>query len=159
MIGAQVASKITANIQEALPYYLRKYLDFLHHAGQHVLFSLPDFDDERLDTIIDYSLDSHQVRNADTEVEEVFGVSIEQINKQLSSRWLKAILDNNDGAKRSEICLAEYRSNWTALGDHTDLQFHVKFGAPKVKGLCKREVILYFNIDELLVYNDTDFTK
>lgn len=154
-----MASKVKPDeARHALPFYLTKYLEFLRQAGHHVLFSLPDFDDNREDVITDFSLDSHQIRNVAVEVDEVFGVSIDNINKYLSSKWLKAMLDINDGANRSATCLAEYRSSWTGLGDHTDLQFHVKFGAPRVKALCKREVILYFHVDEVFVYNGHDFT-
>lgn len=145
-------------VRDALPFYLKKYLEFLHHAGHHVLFSLPDFDDNRQQVITDFSLDSHQIRNLDIEVDEVFGVPLNDVNKYLSSKWLKAVLDTADGADRSAICLSEYRSDWTVLGQHSNLQFHVKFGAPRVKALCKREVIIYFHIDELFVYDGIDFT-
>ncbi|KAF8884777.1 hypothetical protein BD779DRAFT_1442896 [Infundibulicybe gibba] len=156
--SARLISKVNAGDREGLQFYMRRYLDYLHHAGHHVLFSLPDFDDDRLDMIIDYSLESHVNRTLDTEIHEVFGVSVEEINRSLSSKWLKAIMDAADGADRNSICLAEYRSTWTTIGERSDVQFHIKFGAPRVRVLCEREAVLYFKIDELLVYEGHDFT-
>ncbi|KAF8884776.1 hypothetical protein BD779DRAFT_1739314 [Infundibulicybe gibba] len=156
--SARLISRVNAGDREGLQFYMRRYFDYLHHAGHHVLFSLPDFDDDRLDIIIDYSLESHVGHTLDTEIHEVFGVSVEEINRSLSSKWLKAIMDAADGAKRSSICLAEYRSTWTAIGERSDVQFHIKFGAPRVRVLCEREAVLYFKIDELLVYEGHDFT-
>ncbi|TFK37966.1 hypothetical protein BDQ12DRAFT_132552 [Crucibulum laeve] len=158
--SAKLASKVNVSGgREALAFYLQRYLSFLHIAGHHVLFSLPDFDDDRLDVVIDYSLETHRIRNLDVEQNEIYGVSLDEINRSLSSKWLKAIMDAADGGDRSSICLAEYRSNWTNVGHHSDVQFHVKFGAPTLKALCKREAILYFKVDELLVYDGHDFTK
>lgn len=137
---------------------MKRYLDYLHHAGHHVLFSLPDFDDDRLDMIIDYSLESHVNHTLEAEIHEVFGVSVEDINRNLSSKWLKSIMDAADGADRKSVCLAEYRSTWTTIGERSGIQFHIKFGAPRVRVLCEREAVLYFKIDELLVYDGHDFT-
>jgi hypothetical protein len=155
---AKLVSKVNVSGgREALDFYLRKYLEYLRHAGHHVLFSLPDFDDDRMDVLIDYSLESHTIRNMENEIDEVFGVSVEEINRYLSSKWLKSIMDAAEGGDRKSTCLAEYRSTWTSVADHSNLQFHVKFGAPRVKILCKREAILYFKIDELLVYEGHNF--
>jgi len=63
--------------------------------------------------------------------------------------------DVND---KDATCLAEYRSTWTTIGDRKDIQFWIKFGAPKLKILCKREAILSFAIDQLLVFDGNDFT-
>ncbi|KDQ49725.1 hypothetical protein JAAARDRAFT_142971 [Jaapia argillacea MUCL 33604] len=162
---AELASKVVLKKggRESLVAYMKSYLDYLHHAGHHVLFSLPDFDDNRLDILIDYSLMPHHIRNVDLDILEVWGVSIEKINEHLSARWLEAYLEadalesGEGNASRDAICLSEYRSTWTALGDHSEIQFHIKFGAPRVHAICKREVVLYFKIDELLVYDGHDF--
>jgi len=93
-------------------------------------------------------------------MDEIHGVSLEAINGALSSKWLKAIMDadTSETADHGAICLAEYKSTWTALRDRGDVQFWVKFGAPKLKILCKKEGILCFKIDELLVFDGHDFT-
>ncbi|KAF8881368.1 hypothetical protein BD779DRAFT_1546677 [Infundibulicybe gibba] len=156
--GARLVSKVNAGDREGIQFYMRKYLDYLYHTSHHILFSLPDFDDDRLDMIIDYSLESHINRTLDTEIHEVFGVSVEEINRSLSSQWLKAIMDVADGADRNSICLAEYSSTWTTIGKRSDIQFHIKFGAPRVRVLCKCEAVLYFRIEELLVSEGHDFT-
>ncbi|KAF9010257.1 hypothetical protein BDQ17DRAFT_1421498 [Cyathus striatus] len=122
---AKLVSKVNVSGgRESLNFYLKKYLEYLRHAGHHVLFSLPDFDDDRMDVLIDYSLESHTIRNVETEIEEVFGVSVEEINRYLSSKWLKSIMDAAEGGDRKSTCLAEYRSTWTSVADHSNLQFH-----------------------------------
>ncbi|KDQ52587.1 hypothetical protein JAAARDRAFT_702442 [Jaapia argillacea MUCL 33604] len=164
---ANLVSKVDiAEGRDSLKYYSTKYLEFLHQAGHHVLFSLPDFDDNRLALKIDYSLDSHNVRNAESEVSEVWGISIAEINESLASKWLKAAILAEDMERgliemdHKAICLAEYRSIWVEKAGESasDVQFHIKCGAPKVKALCNKEVFLCFKIDEFLLYDGEDFT-
>lgn len=64
-----------------------------------------------------------------------------------------------EGVQSKEaICLAEYRSTWTTIGDRKDAQFWVKFGAPKLNILCRREAILSFIIEKLIVFDGENFT-
>lgn len=143
--------------RDAFTFYVTKYLDFLHHAGNHVLFSLPDFDDDRYRLPIDYSLMGSPLLPLD----DVYGTSVEKINTYLSSAWLKAAMlagsPTGQPADWRSICLAEYRSHWTMAGEN-NVHFHLRFGAPHVQPVCSREVILYFNIDEILFYHGIDFT-
>ncbi|OSX64959.1 hypothetical protein POSPLADRAFT_1044390 [Postia placenta MAD-698-R-SB12] len=142
--------------RDAFVHYLEHYLSFLHHAGNHVLFSLPDFDDDRYRLTIDYSL----MGGAVPEVAEVHGISVEKINTYLSSVWLKAamLLGGPDGitADWKQTVFAEYRSTWS---QHVDLEVHyaVRLGAPRIKPICSREVVLYFAVDEVSFYTSTDF--
>ena len=144
--------------RDAFVYYLQEYLVFLHNAGNHVLFSLPDFDDDRYRLTIDYSLMGGTV----LEVDDIHGVSVDKINTYLSSVWLKAAMLAGDAAAAAadwkSLCLAEYRSTWRPMADADD-HFILRLGAPRVKPVCSREAIVYFTVDEVLFYDDADFTK
>lgn len=139
--------------KQALSSYLLHYLRFLTNAGNHVLFSLPDFDDDNLSISIDFSTMS----NAVIPVDDIRGVSIEKVNAFLSTAWLKAAMLASSHLTSGDIkaSLAEYRS--TSSSHSSDLHFHVKLGAPRVKALCDQEVILYFTIDDLYIYDTEDF--
>ncbi|KAJ3554928.1 hypothetical protein NM688_g2854 [Phlebia brevispora] len=140
---------------QALAFYLSQYLQLLQNAGHHVVFSLPDFDDDRLHVSIDFSTAGQSL----LELDEVYGVSVEKINAFLSASWLKsAILASGrkgEIADRTLLSLAEYRSTWV-LSDSTS-HFHVKLGAPRIRAVCNQEVILFFTVDEVLFYETTDF--
>ena len=142
--------------REALAFYLSHYFKLLKSAGNHVLFSLPDFDDDRRRVTIDFSANGQAV----LDVDEIYGVSVEKINTYLSSSWLKAAMlaggKNGPSADRAAISLAEYRSTWV-LGDNS-VHFHVRLGAPRIRALCGQEVVLFFTIDEVLFYDSADFT-
>ncbi|KAI0916987.1 hypothetical protein AcW1_007702 [Taiwanofungus camphoratus] len=143
--------------RDALVFYLKQYLELLQNAGNHVLFSLPDFDDDRYRLTIDYSLMGSSL----LDVDEIHGVPTEKINTYLSSVWLKAAMLVGEPTGQEvdwrQTCLAEYRSTSTVLVD-SDVHFHVKMGAPRIKPVCSREAVLFFSIDEVLFYNNSDFT-
>ncbi|TFY68932.1 hypothetical protein EVJ58_g722 [Rhodofomes roseus] len=154
---AQLVSAEPAVIigRDAFVHYLNEYLVFLHQAGNHVLFSLPDFDDDRYRLTIDYSLMGGTV----LEVDDIHGVSVDKINAYLSSVWLKAaMLMGSELDDWKSLCLAEYRSTSRPLPDW-DGHFHLRLGAPRVKPVCSREAIIYFSVDEVLFYEDADFTR
>ncbi|KDQ50335.1 hypothetical protein JAAARDRAFT_142195 [Jaapia argillacea MUCL 33604] len=165
--AAQLVSKVDLNgPQDAIIFYLRKYLDLLQEAGHDVLFSLPEFDDDRLGLHIDHSIDSHSIQNFDPRCQpsSISGVSIGDVNDHLASKWLQAAIHAEDVERgyveldRQAVCLAESRSTWLVGSEGWDTQFHVKFGAPEVKILCKREVSFHLKVDELMVYEGSDFT-
>ncbi|PCH40165.1 hypothetical protein WOLCODRAFT_68457 [Wolfiporia cocos MD-104 SS10] len=140
--------------RDALAYYMSQYLTFLQSAGNHVLFSLPDFDDDRYRLTVDYTLMNATLFN----VSEIHGISVEQINTYLSSEWLKAAMIIGSATAEitnwRDICAAEFRSYWT-LDSESEVHFHIKLGAPRIKPVCSREAILIFSVDEVLFY-DTD---
>ncbi|TCD65183.1 hypothetical protein EIP91_003005 [Steccherinum ochraceum] len=140
--------------KQALSFYLLHYLRFLSNAGHHILFSLPDFDDDKFSISIDFSTMSTAI----APIEEIHGVSIEKINAFLSTGWLKSAMLAADPHTCRDVktALAEYRSTSSAYSG--DIHFHVKMGAPRVKALCDQEVILYFTIDELFIHDSEDFT-
>ncbi|EIN11424.1 hypothetical protein PUNSTDRAFT_141793 [Punctularia strigosozonata HHB-11173 SS5] len=149
---------ISSATKAALSLYLKKYLDLLRHSGHHVLYSLPDFDDDQRKLTIDYALISAVNLIHETET-EVHGVSLGRINNYLAHVWGKAAMlaCGRHGLPDDllSVCLAEFKSTWIDL--HTDAHFHVKFGAPKVKAICAREVLVTFVIDEILFYGSDDF--
>lgn len=154
-------TKITPEVQQgrqSLEAYLLAYLQFLQSAGHHVLFSLPNFDDEGLKPFIDFS----QIAEFPLTLGEVHGVAIAKINEYLSASWLKAVMlagaANGQPVDRPSISLAEYRSTWV-LHDHSGLHFHLKFGAPQVAALCNDELVMTFVVDEVLFYEGEKFDE
>ena len=141
--------------RQALGYYLRRYLRFLSNAGHHILFSLPDFDDDQLSIDIDFSA----LSKTDVPVTEIHGITIDKINAFLSTGWLKAAMlgQSPDTANDIKVALADYRST-SSGGGVTDVYFHAVFGAPNIKALCEQEVILYFSLDYLYIYETEDFS-
>ncbi len=142
--------------RDLLVRYLGEYFDLLHVAGHHVLFSLPQFDQGGIPMIIDYSL----MGTSQFWVGEINGITIEQINTYMTSIWLKSAMLAQDGTKAGvdwrTRCLAEFSSSSYGGGSYG--RFKMKFGPPRVEILCAREVIVYFNIEELDFFKSDDFT-
>ncbi|KAI5120814.1 hypothetical protein M0805_003211 [Coniferiporia weirii] len=135
----------------ALTYYLTKfYLPTIKRAGHHVLYSLPDFDNLASTTAhIDYSVINKRTLTTDT----LFGVSIVDINTFLRGLWLQAAafidehgLSHDNVSKTS---LAELRTSTDGIDG---MHMHLFFGPLYVQPLCKREVILYLDIQDIHVY-------
>ncbi|KAL4248925.1 hypothetical protein ABKN59_007566 [Abortiporus biennis] len=120
--------------RQALAFYLSQYLKFLNNAGHHVLFSLPDFDDDDFSITMDFSAISKSI----VTVDEISACSREP-----------SIED------RIKASLAEYRSVW--VNQDSDIHFHVRMSAPRVRALCQNEVILYFPVDEAYFYDSDNF--
>lgn len=143
--------------KQCLETYLQHYLRFLKLAGHHVLFSLPDFNAESQSMLIDFSLAAETL----PELHEIQGVAIEEINRFLSTSWLKAAMlasaQNGETHDRPAIALAEYRSTWVLHEE--EVHFHLMFGPPKVAALCNEEVLVYFKVDEASFYEGVDFDK
>ncbi|EKM54057.1 uncharacterized protein PHACADRAFT_145658 [Phanerochaete carnosa HHB-10118-sp] len=140
---------------QALESYLQTYLAFLQSAGHHVLFSLPNFSDLEEELQIDYS----EVVDSPLHLQEVHGVVIADINRYLSTLWLKAAMlasgPEGQVLDRPGISLAEYRSTW--ISQRADIHFHLTFGAPEVVALCNDEVIVHYVIDEAYFYKSDNF--
>ncbi|EKM54030.1 uncharacterized protein PHACADRAFT_257614 [Phanerochaete carnosa HHB-10118-sp] len=151
------------NGRQALEFYLGVYTKFLQSAGHHVLFSLPNFDDEpegrRL--LIDHSRDTQRKYVDMLGLTEVHDIAVTLINRYLSTTWLKAAMlvgaQSEKSLDRSQASIAEYANTWTA--HEGGAFFHVRFGAPEVAALCNDEIIVYFVIDEVFFYDSEDFTQ
>ncbi|KAH8114471.1 hypothetical protein DFH11DRAFT_220480 [Phellopilus nigrolimitatus] len=135
----------------ALTHYLAKfYLQTLKRAGHHVLHSLPDFDNLSSTTAhIDYSVISQSTLSTDS----LFGISINDINTFLRGLWLQAaaFIDEH-GLSQDTITqsfLAELRV--PAADALDDMNLHLYFGPLHIQPLCKREIVLYLNIQDIHV--------
>ncbi|OBZ69011.1 hypothetical protein A0H81_11374 [Grifola frondosa] len=140
---------------ESLVEYLSKYLEFLQTAGHHVLFSLPEFDDDRGRLYIDHSL----MRTGPLEPGNIKGVAAIDINRYYSSVWLKSAMivykSGGKGANWHATCLAEWNSLYSI---HEFAYFHLKLAAPRIEILCEREVIMYFRLSEVSFFATEDFS-
>ena len=138
--------------RQAVEAYLQSYMHLLQSAGHHVLFSLPNFDDEGLRPYLDFSQIAYRLLG----IEDVHGVAIEQINKYLSAAWLNTlILANKQPIDYSVVSLAEYRSTWAQQDGYA--QFYLNFGAPHVSALCDDEILMHFVLDDVRFYETADF--
>ncbi|EMD31462.1 hypothetical protein CERSUDRAFT_69274 [Gelatoporia subvermispora B] len=139
----------------AFLFYLTKYLELLQNAGNHVLYSLPDFDDGDLQVEINYSLVGNHVQ----QYTDLYGVGVDKINAYLSSMWLKAAMlaneSANDMSRQQAHCLVAFNTAWTAREKHAT-HFHVELGAPRIHAICSLEAVLYFNIKEVSFFDGLD---
>lgn len=85
-------------------------------------------------------------------VGDMYGVSVDEINEQLSRGWLGAkVALANKTLDWKTYCLAEYSSTGTS-GPFFRLCMH----PPRLQPLCSQEAILYFHVDEVGFYEDSD---
>jgi hypothetical protein len=134
-----------------MSFYMRSYLDFLEHAGHHVLFDLPDFDDDKYSPTIDYSVSStlEDVERLCSN-ELVHGIDPGDLNNFLHKTWLSLARLGHPKDQLS-ISLAEISSAWL-LNASIDTKFHIQFGPPKVRALCGNEVILTFDLEKIAFF-------
>ncbi|KAM5533454.1 hypothetical protein V8D89_012892 [Ganoderma adspersum] len=141
--------------RDLLIRYLGEYLDLLHVAGHHVLFSLSQFGQSGTPMVIDHSL----VSKSHFWVGDINGITVGQINAHMSSIWLKSAILALGGKKVStdwrKHALAEFSSS--SYTERSYGHFKMKFGPPHVEILCAREVIVYFNVEELDFFKSDDF--
>ncbi|EIW59592.1 uncharacterized protein TRAVEDRAFT_122355 [Trametes versicolor FP-101664 SS1] len=142
--------------RDQLTRFMTQYLELLHSAGNHVLFSLPQFDQRAAPGNVKYSLIGETEAYYEW-MESMHGVTVDQINGYMSSIWLKSAMlargsmtsDSTDWRPR---CLAEFTRS------EGDIHFRMQLGAPMVKILCEREIVIWFDIDELEIFEDGDFS-
>ena len=133
---------------------MKEYLSFLQHAGHHVLYNLPDFDDEKSSIKIDYSLsnDALVLQKMFPNI-PVCGYTVNDINEFLYKKWCQAAMaDDSTGLVK---CMSEIRSSWL-MNCSIDLNFHMFLAKPRVIPLCTHEVVLIFRIEELAVFSNND---
>lgn len=149
---------LDADTKDAVKVYLAKYLEFLRHAGNHVLFDLPDFDDDKYKPKIDYS-QHRETFDLDALCGgiQLKSFGLEEINEFLYKKWAMAkrlALDPTEDAL--SVCLAELDSRWMS-NPTVDDHFFIQFKAPRVKALCSQEVILYFEVGNVWFFDGEDF--
>ncbi|EKM54032.1 uncharacterized protein PHACADRAFT_257621 [Phanerochaete carnosa HHB-10118-sp] len=143
--------------QQSLEFYLEQYLEFLQSAGHHVLFSLPNFENDKGDvpTTINYSWIADVALRQLVQLDEIHGVSLRKINDYLSTVWLKAAMlvsiQTDALSDRSGTSFAEYRGTWRYMDQA--YSYYITFGTPRVTAWCNDEVIMTFVVDEVFLYN------
>ncbi|KAH9941697.1 uncharacterized protein BXZ73DRAFT_22216, partial [Epithele typhae] len=135
------------NVQ--LTRFLAGYLRLLQEAGNHVFFSPPKFGPYSPVMITDYAL---------LDLPEAFfhnsirGISVDKINTYLTSIWLKSSMLSYRGINGEKVdwplrLLAQF--NTRSYGQGTYGRFRMGLEPPTVEIVCDKELIVYFNIDEL----------
>lgn len=136
---------------------MKEYLAFLQQAGHHVLYNLPDFDNEKSTIKIDYSLSSDALA-----LQKMFpdlpicGYTVGDINEYLYKKWCQAAMA--DESTELGRCLSEVKSSWL-MNCCIDLNFHMFLAKPRVIPLCSHEVVLIFRIEELAIFANGDNEK
>lgn len=146
---------------DALVHWIsRFYFPLLKRAGLHVYHALPDFahSNSVSSSHVDYSVMS----SAGLAAQEIAGVRVEDVNEYLKGLWLQAAAYIDEHPVGDEFdhnspqyYLAEHKSSWSG----EDCHFHMYFGPMNIRTLCRREVILYININELEVRFGSGFSR
>ncbi|KAJ6593574.1 hypothetical protein B0H19DRAFT_25714 [Mycena capillaripes] len=148
--------------KDSLEWYLRKYLAFLQKAGHHVRFDLPDFDADQHKPYINYSLVTRALQQEELCANvTVHGIGEWQINDFLRETWLDVVSKaqgfcGERPTDKLSSCMTEIQSTWVG---NLNRHFHIRFSPPRVKALCKHEVVLYFTAAEVDFYDSEDFSR
>lgn len=136
--------KLTALIH----YFTKFYFPVLKGAGLHVLHSLPDFDNlTSTSAHIDYSI----ISKTRLSTNALHGINIDEVNAYLKTLWLQAAsyIDEH-GLQHGDVTktyLAELKSTWSESGEEYDI--HIAFGPLQVQAICRREVFLIVDCQEV----------
>ncbi|OCH90224.1 hypothetical protein OBBRIDRAFT_731201 [Obba rivulosa] len=133
----------------ALAFYLTKYLELLHGAGNHILFSLPDFGaGDDMQVKVDFSAVDSEVLYTN-----LYGIDVERINTYLFSVWLKSAMKAADkNSHWQDYCLSEFDTASTARRDKS-ARFRVRLGAPRIHAICSREAVMCLNIKDVSFFS------
>lgn len=147
--------------------HLKNYLRFLTKAGHHVIYSLPDWDDDGLTRTIDFSIsaNSHSLAK---HIDTYAAVEFININQHLHKAWhdvYHKIYEDDEllfsGKRQKSAISREFRS---LLEYHSEklvdgIAFHADFGPITVAPLCAKEVVVFINIDEIMFGNHLELAK
>jgi hypothetical protein len=129
-------------------FYLNKFTHILDQ-------NLPDFDDDAYSPVIDYSLATRAIDEDLSADVTVCGMGVPAINDYLRDTWLSVAALTNLPSDKLSICMAEIKTQWLhGMNSH----YHIRFGPPTVKALCEHEVVMYYNIEELTIYESAEFS-
>ena len=158
LIDIQSEKAIGYETREALKVYMAKYLEFLRRAGNHVLFDLPDFDDDKYTNRIDYSVHKDALAlEKFCQGVTVKSIDVSDINAQLAKKWATAQRFALVGAEDPLVTsLAVFTSQWLQ-DSNGDAHYFVEFSKPHVKALCGHEVILHLDISRVWLFDWPDF--
>lgn len=158
LVDVKSDQDLTEQTRTALQAYMNRYLEFLRRAGNHVLFDLSDFDNDRFKARIDYSQHRESL-NLDSFVggTTVKSIELSDINEQLMRKWAASHRLFLVGAEdKLATSLAVFSSQWLT---NFNAHFFIQFRAPYVKALCSHEVILHFDISRLWFFGDNNFSS
>jgi hypothetical protein len=85
----------------------------------------------------------------------VQGTSVASINTHLRNTWLDIAAFDELPTDKISVCLAELKTEWL---QYTESHYHVRFGPPTIEALCDQEVVVYYNVEELKIYESADFS-
>ncbi|TFY58803.1 hypothetical protein EVJ58_g6189 [Rhodofomes roseus] len=159
LLGAEFvsATPAIAEDRDVILSFLRRYLEFLRKAGNHIFFSLPSFEISRLPLLIDYTASRRDTRS---DCFELYGIHVNKINEQLKLAWTKAAIATAAGGTMTYTAATDWKANSVAeyLGlwsiYQTDVRFHLKFGPPTMEAICSREAVLYLMLDKIFVFEE-----
>ena len=144
------------NGRDLVVRYLAEYLSVLQNCGNHVLFSLPQFDLRRTPMPINFSLmDSKQNMTRD-----IHGITAQDIDYYMSSAWIKSVMlvrsrDIPDICTHTDwrvVSLDEFSTSASGIEEFG--QFQLKMKPSNVEILCAKEVIMHFNIQWAEFFNE-----
>ncbi|KAL7279892.1 hypothetical protein ACG7TL_006301 [Trametes sanguinea] len=161
VIVLDLKSAVVASVKPPLPNaeetflgYLGQYLKLLHEAGNHVLYSLPHFS-PRPPMSIDFTLIDKSTEHEWQE--SVCGITVDQFNSYLASLWLKsALLEHSKVATKNKDWRLRSLTEFTKKEEGSF--YRIRFGAPHIDILCAKEVVMYFDLDELDFFQGSDFS-
>ena len=140
-------------------YVLRHYLPLFKRGGFHVIYSLPDFDSLSATTVhVDYSI----ISKRSLSIDRLYDFEISTINDYLRNLWLQCAtyIDEfgvgHDDVTIGKHLLAEHNTRWTRNVE--DIHLRMFFGPLSVQALCKREVILFIDLQDFEVHFGGDFS-
>lgn len=156
---------LSADLKEALRFYMKQYLCLVESAGNHVFFDLPDFDDNKHRPVSNYALIHDQgldaLRKEHSEDIKLLG----ELECSLLSRFYDMYWLTHSSQRSSveawgtlEICLATICSDWI-IGSEMQKNFFINFNKPIIEPLCPHEVIIKFHIKELAFFGRANIDK
>lgn len=154
MIGPD--KSVSADVESALAFYMKKYLAFLVSSGNHVLFDLSDFDDNKTRPEIDYALihtvETERLVESQSHDIQLLGVDMALVSTFYRLQWLVAsgIRDQQHWGSL-ELCLAAICSDWV-VGSQVSSHFFIDFDVPTIKPLCKHEAIITFHVKNIAFF-------
>lgn len=148
---SETASNKDRSKTTALKYYLTQvYLPTLKRAGHHIFHSLPDFGDiENTGAHIDYSLINKHLSTRET----IYDVQIDEINAFLRGLWLQAAAHIDEHGLSEQSVTASFLAELKTVTTVNNLHLHLQFGPLYVQPLCNCEVILYVDVQDVLVHS------
>ena len=152
---------LSADVKDALRYYMDEYLKLLENAGNHVFFDLPDFDDNKHRPVSNYALLHNPsldvlIKKHSEDVKLLGELECSLLSKFYDMHWVAHSSQRNEQSwGKHDICLAAICSDWI-IGSETQKNFFITFNKPIIEALCPHEVIVKFHIKELGFFKEAN---